>query len=170
VNGYADADWLRERSKTHIDAIRTAVLAAVPSAKFELLWPYDVNYPASNQYNVGDHLNRYVNLPIEYQQQSGSGLDRLKIEALSFGSQERDFTKTLASMKLPTTTSLSWPASAVGYLIPWFNGGCPWDREWLAITDPALNPASVCFWAFDHLCAFGWNLPLPVRQSNSQVY
>ena len=170
VNGYADANWLRERIKTHIDAIRTAVLAAVPGAKFELLWPYDVNYPASNQYNVGGQLNRYVNLPAEYQQQSGSGLDRLKIEALSFGSQERNFTKALASMKLPSTAPLSWPASAVGYLIPWFNGGCPWDREWLAVTDPSLSPAWIGFWAIDHLCSFGWPLPLPVRKSNSQVY
>lgn len=129
-----------------------------------------MNYPTSNQYNVGGQLNRYVNLPVEYQQQSGSGLDRLKIEALSFGAQERNFTRARASMALPLTAPLSWPASAIGYLIPWFNGGCPWDREWLAVTDPALNPAWVGFWAIDHLCSFGWYLPLPVRRSNSQVY
>jgi len=115
-------------------------------------------------------LNRYVNLPVEYQQKSGSGLDRLKIEALSFGAQERNFTKARAAMALPATAPLSWPAPAVGYLIPWFNGGCPWDREWLAVTDPALNPAWVGFWAIDHLCSFGWSLPLPDRKSNSQVY
>jgi hypothetical protein len=170
VNGYADANFLRSRLKAHIDSIRAVVLATVPGTKFELLWPYDVNYPTSNQYDVGGQLNRYVNLPVEYQQQSGSGLDRLKIEALSFGAQERNFTKARASMALPATAPLSWPASAVGYLIPWFNGGCPWDREWLAVTDPALNPAWVGFWAIDHLCSFGWSLPLPVRKSNSQVY
>jgi hypothetical protein len=157
VNGYADANFLRSRLKAHIDAIRAVVLAAVSGAKFELLWPYDVNYPTSNQYNVGGQLNRYVNLPMEYQQQPGSGLDRLKIEALSFGAQERNFTKAR-------------PSAAVGYLIPWFNGGCPWDREWLAVTDPALNLAWIGFWAIDHLCSFGWSLPLPVRKSNSQVY
>ena len=87
-----------------------------------------------------------------------------------FGSQERNFTKALAPMKLPTTAPLSWPTSAVGYLVPWFNGGCPWDREWPAVIDPALNPAWIGFWAIDHLCAFGRPLPLPVRKSNSQVY
>jgi hypothetical protein len=119
---------------------------------------------------VGGPLNRYVNLPTEYQQQSGSAFDHLKIEALSFGAQERNFTKARALMTLPSTSPLSWPTSAVGYLIPWFNGGCPWGREWPAVTDPSLSPAWGGFWAIDHLCAFGWNLPLPARKANAQIY
>ena len=142
----------------------------MPTTKFELLWPNDVNHPSQNQYGIGGQLNRYVNLPVEYQQKPGSGLDRLKIEAPSFGAQERNFTKARASMTLPSTAPLSWPSSAVGYLIPWFNGGCPWDREWLAAIDASVNPAWIGFWAIDHLVLFGWPLPLPVRKSNSQVY
>jgi hypothetical protein len=110
------------------------------------------------------------NCPVEYQQQPGRGLNRLKIDALSIGAQERNFTKARAFMALPSTAPLSWPASAVAYLIPWFNGGCPWDREGIAVTDPALSLASVGFWAIDYLCSFGWSLPLPVRKSNAQMY
>jgi len=169
INGYADADFLRSRLKTHIDGIRTAVLAVVPGAKFELLWPYDVNSPTQDQYGVGGRLNRYVNLPAEYQQQSDSGLDRLKMEALSFGSQERNFAKAYEAMTFPWTSPMAWTRATSAYLIPWFNGGCPWDREWLAVSDAAVNPSWIGFWAIDHLCSFGWPLPLPVRHSTFQI-
>jgi hypothetical protein len=169
INGYADANFLRARIKAHIDGIRVAVLAVVPGAQFELLWPYDVNYPTQNAYGVGGQLNRYVNLPIEYQQQSGSGLNRLKMEALSFGSQERNFAKAYEAMTFPWTSPMAWTRATSAYLIPWFNGGCPWDREWLAVSDAAANPSWIGFWAIDHLCSFGWPLPLPVRRSTFQI-
>ena len=44
VNGSADTNFLASLIKSHIDAIRTAVLAAYSGAKFELLWPHDVNF------------------------------------------------------------------------------------------------------------------------------
>jgi hypothetical protein len=44
VSGSADANFLASLIKSHIDSIRTAVLAAYSGAKFELLWPYDVNF------------------------------------------------------------------------------------------------------------------------------
>jgi hypothetical protein len=169
INGYADANFLRARLKAHIDGIRTAVLAVVPGAQFEMLWPYYVNNPTQNAYGVGGQLNRYVNLPIEYQQQSGSGLNRLKMEALSFGSQERNFTKAYEAMTFPWTAPMAWTRSTSAYLIPWFNGGCPWDREWLAVSDAAVSPAWIGFWAIDHLCSFGWPLPLPVHHSTFQI-
>ena len=45
------------------------------------------------------------------------------------------------------------------YLVPWFNGGCPWTSEFVQ----ALNQSIplVCFWAVDHFCLFSWPLPLP---------
>jgi hypothetical protein len=39
VNGSADANFLARLIKTHIDSIRTTVLAAYSGAKFKLLWP-----------------------------------------------------------------------------------------------------------------------------------
>jgi hypothetical protein len=170
INGYADANFLRERIKAHIDGVRTAVLAVVPGAKFELLWPYDVNYPTQNAYGVGGRLNRYVNLPVEYQQQSGSGLNRLKMEALSFGSQERNFTKALQAMSFPWTAPMAWTRATAAYLIPWDNGGCPWDyREWLAVSDASINPSGIGFWAIDHLVLFSWRLPLPTPTPSFQI-
>ncbi len=78
--------------------------------------------------------------------------------------------KARASTALPSTVPLSWPASSIGDLIPWFKGGYPWDREWLAAIDASVNPAWIGFWAIDHLRSFGWSLPLPVRKFNSQAY
>lgn len=45
VNGGADATFLAARLKAHVDAIRAAVLAQYPNAKFEILYPNDVNNP-----------------------------------------------------------------------------------------------------------------------------
>jgi hypothetical protein len=76
VNGSADTNFLASLIKSHIDAIRTAVLAAYSGAKFELLWPFDVNfarcyYTPDVPYPQGGRLNRAVNLP------SQSGADWL---------------------------------------------------------------------------------------------
>jgi hypothetical protein len=164
VNGSADTNFLAGLIKSHIDAIRTTVLAAYSGAKFELLWPFDVNfstcyYTPDVPYPQGGRLNRAVNLPSQYLAQTGSGLDRLKMEALSWGATYRNFTNAQAAIAFPVTTPGSWPVSATAYLVPWFNGGCPWTSEFLQ----ALNQSTplVCFWAFDHLCLFSWPLPLP---------
>jgi hypothetical protein len=164
VNGSADTNFLASLIKSHIDAIRTAVLASYSGAKFELLWPFDVNfatcyYTPDVPYPQGGRLNRAVNLPSQYLAQTGSGLDRLKIEALSWGATYRNVTNAQAAIAFPVTTPGSWPVSATAYLIPWFNGGCPWTSELLQ----ALNQSVplVCFWAFDHFCLFSWPLPLP---------
>ena len=72
------------------DSIRTTVLATYSGAKFELLWPYDVNfatcyYTPDIPYPQGGRLNRAVNLPSQFLTQSGSGLGRLKMEADRLG-------------------------------------------------------------------------------------
>src|ERR1035437_6018781 len=90
VNGSADANFLASLIKTHIDSIRTTVLAVYSGAKLEMLWPYDLNfatcyYTPDVPYPQGGRLNRAVNLPSQYLAQSGSGLDRLKTESLSLG-------------------------------------------------------------------------------------
>ena len=45
MNASADAIFLRNRLRDHVASIMTAVRAEYPDAKFELLFPYDVNYP-----------------------------------------------------------------------------------------------------------------------------
>ena len=158
VNGSADANFLASLIKTHIDSIRTTVLAAYSGAKFELLWPYDVNfatcyYTPDVPYPQGGRLNRAVNLPSQYLAQSGSGLDRLKMEALSWGSTYRNFTNAQAAIAFPVTTPGSWPVTATAYLVPWFNGGCPWTMEYVCALNQSI-PA--------HLL-LGLRPPLPVQ-------
>jgi len=154
VNSYADANFLRSQIKAHIDAIRTHVLATYPAAKFELLWPRDVNEP---------QLNRYVNLPSQYETKSGSGLDRLKIEGLAYGAVQRDLDKVRAAiLHLP-----NWAAPDIIYLMPWFNAGCPWQREFLVAQRERIS--GISFWAWDHLCLFSWPLPLPIEEAATRT-
>lgn len=155
INSYADANFLRGRIKAHIDTIRTYVLAAHSNAKFELLWPLDVNEPETKQ------LNRYVNLPSEYGQKTGSGLDRMKIEALAFGAYEFDLDKARRAVRYPFT-ELTWDLTDMWYLMPWFRGAGPWPRE-LLLAGREQVPG-VTFWAWDHLGLLSWGLPLPVEQ------
>jgi hypothetical protein len=164
VNGSADANFLADLIKSHIDSIRTTVLAAYSSAKFELLWPYDVNfatcyYTPDVPYPQGGRLNRAVNLPSQYLAQAGSGLDRLKMEALSWGSTYRNFANAQAAIAFPVTAPASWPMTATAYLVPWFNGRCPWVMEFLYAARQSLP--LTCFWAVDHLCLLDWPLLLP---------
>jgi len=152
VNGGADAAWLSATIKTHIDAIRTAVLAAQPGAKFELLWPYDVNYPSCYYtgdvpYPQGGRLNRAVNLPSAYLAKSGSGLDRIKMEALSWATEYRNFANARDTVRFPYTVG-SWSKADTRYLIAWSDGGCDWQREYLFCIAEGIT--AVNFWAVDH--------------------
>ena len=158
VNGFADANFLRE---THQSAHRRAsyrdsrrhtcdeVRAAV-SVRRQL--------PGDERFGIGGRLNNYVNFPAEYTAKSTSGLDRIKMEALSFGSQERNFDKLKASIVFPMTAPNSWTSDSVAWLVAWFNGGCPWTREYLLASGFV---SLVNFWAFDHLALLSWPLPLP---------
>jgi len=81
------------------------------------------------------------------------------MEALSWGSTYRNFTNAQAAIAFPFTTPGSWPVTATAYLVPWFNGGCPWVMEYLYA--PRRFIPLVCFWAVDHLSLFSWPIPLP---------
>lgn len=170
INGSADAWWLAGAIKTHIDTIRAAVLAAQSGAKFELLYPQDVNgaecyYTDDLPYPQGGRLNAAVNFPTAYRAQSGSGLDRLKVEGLSWGSTYRNLTNAAAAIGFPTSAPCTWPAAVTAYLVPIFNGGCPWSAEYLiAIDTPLVN-----LWAVDHMVLLDWAVPMPVEASFSVV-
>jgi hypothetical protein len=142
--------------------VRGLVLAAAAGAKFELLWPLDVCDPA-----LGEGLNRYVDLPVEYQTKAGSGLDRLKMEGLSYGSVLRNLDKARAAVTFPWTAPMSWAKADCKYLVPWFNGGCPWPAEYLAAAGQLIGGLN--FWAWDHLGLLSWPLLLPVDGTRSMV-
>ena len=150
--------------KSHVDAIRQGVLAAFPDAKFELLYPDDVNHArcyvsSTNPYPQGGKMNAAVNFPVAWKQQSTSGFDRLKIEALSWGATYHNLDLALQAITLVAAAALAWPPADIAYLIPWFNGACPWQTEYrLALT---LGTPLINFWAYDHLALMSWPIPFP---------
>jgi hypothetical protein len=166
VNAYADVDFLAGQIYTHISAIVAAVLAAQAASRFELLYPLDVNYPSvyfndGAPYPQGGRLNAAVNLPAQFHAKSGSGLDRLKMEGLSWQSQYFHHDHFIATARFPYT-ALGWAKADMALLIAWDTGACPWTRAYLFFANegiPALN-----LWAVDHLQLFSWPLPLPANQ------
>jgi hypothetical protein len=102
VNGYVDANFLRQTVKDHVEAIRSHVLATHPNAKFELLWPLDVNDPATRR------LNRYINLPVDWETKAGSGFDTFLIEGFQFAGIDRNLAKVRWMAGYPFEV-LSWP-------------------------------------------------------------
>ncbi|MBV9307677.1 MAG: hypothetical protein JOZ45_16140 [Acidobacteriaceae bacterium] len=170
VNGGADANFLVAQLKAHVDAIRAAVLAQYPNAKFEILYPNDVNNPVcylgeTVPYPQGGRLNAVVNLPAEWKTKTGSGLDRFKVEALSWGAQYLNLDLAEQAISFAMTPQLSWDASDVAYLVPWFNGTCPWPYEFQ--TACARGLALINFWAYDHLALMSWPLPFPTSTRRS---
>lgn len=159
----SDATWLAGAIAAHVAAIAAAVLAVQSGAKFELLYPQDVNasecyYTDDLPYPQGGRLNAAMNLPAAWRAKTGSGLDRLKVEGLSWGSTYRNLDQARKAMAFAATAPCSWPANSVAYLIPIFNGGCPWKAEYLA----ALGVALVNLWAADHTVLLDLAVPMPV--------
>lgn len=168
VNSYADANFLRQRLRDHMAAIRTHVQATYPAARFELLLALDVNYPTQyGPYNLGGRLNHYLHTDPLLLAPGTAPFERLKIEGLDFGAGSRDHDKARWAMRFPTAAgSGSWPRAEVRYLVPLFNGGCPWPKEYL--TARAEGVPAINFWAFDHVCLLGWPVPLPSPSRDAQ--
>jgi len=152
VNGGADATFLRNRLRDYCGTLTAAVKAAVPGARFEILFPYDVNYPTpTGIHDLGGELNRFVNLPPEWGQPGGSGFDRFKLEALDFGAWCRDTNLVEQCQELPI--QLGWPPSLVSCITPVFEPSYAWMKEvWNA---RHLQFRAVTLWAFDHVNLYG---------------
>ena len=167
VNASADANFLADRLKDHVAAIRTHVLGTHAGAKFELLWPADVNRNDSvltGFAKVGGRLNRAVNMPTAWKQKSGSGFDRIKVEALAHGATDRDLAKAEEAIRI-AYTEFSWAKADVRYLIGWFNGGAPWVEEYFIARLREQLP-HVNWWAWDHLALLRWAaMPLPSERA-----
>ena len=157
VNNSADALFLRNRLRDYVAALLADIRAAYPAVRCEVLWPYDVNYPGVVG-GVGGQLNRYVNLPVEWQQQATSGLDSLKVEALAFAASQRNLDLSMQAIQL--FPGFGWPLAALRYLVPVFGSAIPWERELALVWSAGLPFANL--WALDHVCLF--NLDVPERQ------
>ena len=152
VNGSADAIFLRNRLRDHVAGIVAQVKASHPSARFELLFPYDVNHPQpAGIHELGGALNRFINLPVEWELKGTSGFDSLKTEALDFGAWCRSLDLSRTAIELPM--SLGWPKDSVRHLVPVFRAGYAWEKEVAMAQSAGLD--AVNLWAFDHVCIFG---------------
>lgn len=164
VNGGADAVFLRNRLRDYAAALIVHVKATHPTAEFELLFPYDVNHPTPvGIFNLGGALNRFVNLPAEWETKPGSGFDTLKMEALDFGAWSRDLNLARTAIRLPM--ELGWPRESVRYLVPVFRPYSAWEQEYLlAVSEgiPFIN-----LWAFDHVCLYNLRVQRPVQMARS---
>jgi hypothetical protein len=152
VNSEADARFLRGLLRQHVAALASHVRSRHPGARIEVLFPYDVNHPEpAGVHKIGGRLNRFVNLPVEWEQKSTSGLDRIKTEALDFGAWSRNL--DLARTAFQFTIGLGWPKDSLRHLVPVFRPGYPWEKEVamaLAAGIPVVN-----LWAWDHICIYG---------------
>ena len=94
-----------------------------------MLFPYDVNYPhPAGVRGIGGKLLRFINFPAEWEQKPSSGLDCLKMEGLDWGAVSRDLDLSRDVMEFPI--KLGWPLDSIRYMVPIFNGGCPWLSEY----------------------------------------
>jgi hypothetical protein len=169
----ADTAFLANQLKLHIDAIITYVKATYPGANFELLFPYDVNNATMYStldvpYPQGGRVNFSCNWPDDYQLKATSGLDRIKMEGLSWGITYHNLDKSLETMLFPATAPNGWSKADYRVLLPWHGGSCPWKAEYLNARRKGLGP--ITFWAFDQFCIFSWPVPLPEFGSDSAIF
>jgi hypothetical protein len=151
VNGGADARFLRNRLRSHASTILSHVRGLHPNTHFEILFPYDVNHPEpAGVHQLGGALNRFINLPVEWEKKNTSDFDRIKMEALDFGAWSRNL--DLAKTAIVFPLDLGWPRDAVRHLVPVFRSGYPWEKE-VSMAHAAGIPV-VNLWAFDHICLY----------------
>jgi hypothetical protein len=156
VNGGADTEFLRNRLRDHVSALVTDIRSAYPAVLCEVLWPYDVNYPSIVPgAGIGGRLNYAVNLPLEWKTQATSGLDRMKVEALAFGSGLRNL--NLAREAAELFPGFGWPRDRLRYLVPVFGSACPWVRELGLAAGAGITANNL--WAFDHICLYNLEVP-----------
>jgi len=165
VNGFADATFLRNRLRDHVAAIMGHVRGIYSDVHFEVLFPYDVNYPCpTGVHHLGGRLNRLVNLPAEWEKKETSGLDCFKTEALDFGAWCRNLDLSREAILLPLQTG--WPRESVRHLTPVFRPGYAWQKECLQALNEQLQ--AVNLWAFDHVCLFGLNIKAQTTGSSAR--
>lgn len=162
VNGGADAIFLRNRLRDYVAALIASIKADYPEARFEVMFPYDVNHPQpAGLHQLGGALNRFVNLPVEWERKETSGFDRLKIEALDFGAT-RNLDLARTAIHFPVE-QLAWPRDSLRYLAPVFGPGYPWEDEYRLAQ--GLGYGAVNLWAFDHISIYGLTLRPPRARS-----
>jgi hypothetical protein len=137
----------------YTDTIAAYVRAAYPSARFEVLYPLDVNEPP---------LNGAVNFPVAHW--TAAKLNYLKTENFGF-TFDRDLNKARMSVEFPI--AVGFARSASSHLVGVGDYTSPWLKELHLCRDYGLRVGVI--WALDQLCLIGYCLPLD-RSAGSAQY
>lgn len=152
----ADANLLRDTLNTYLKDLIGLISAFESGTQVESLYAYDVNQDISIQNSfsgVGGRYNFYINTPIVISDFDTTILDLLKVEALAHSVTDRDNNKARIATLL-YKTQFNWPSNKTTYLMPIFNGGCPWQREYRIAKESLVG--SVNLFAIDHALLFSW--------------
>jgi hypothetical protein len=126
------------------DAIMDFVRQSHADARFEVLYPPDVN---------DTPLNRVVNLPSAYW--TPAALACLKTENFTY-TGDRNLDKARESIEFPF--GLGFPRSQSSHLVGIGEYTTPWEKEQRLALGEGLE--SVVLFALDQFCLIGYDLPL----------
>ena len=110
---------------------------------------------------------RYINLPTQWAARAGSGFDTFLIEGYQYPGIDHDLDKAVRCAAYPWR-ELAWDQAHSGYLMGLYYATWPWLREFVNVS--RLGLPAIKLWAYDHLCLFGWPVPLPATDDRSFVY
>jgi hypothetical protein len=134
-------------------SVQAAVHAVYPTARFEVLYPPDVNDAP---------LTRIVNLPTS--QWTPANIACLKTENFTY-TGNRDLNRARESVQLPN--ELGFAASQASHLIGIGDYTSPWLKEWSISIAAGLE--SVVLFALDQFCLIGYALPLDPGDARSAL-
>jgi hypothetical protein len=123
------------------DSIMAFVRQSHPNARFEVLYPPDVN---------DTPLNQIINLPRN--SWTPAKLNCFKTENFTF-TGNRDLNNALASIELPI--SMGFVRSQASHLVGISDHTTPWEKEWNLSFGQGLE--SVVLFALDQFCLIGYN-------------
>ena len=153
-SGFPDeCAFLPELIGEFTDTLMTYVRQTHHDARFEVLYPPDVNDTA---------LNRLVNFP--HTHWTPASLDSLKTENFTY-TGDRDLNKALASIELPM--QLGFGRSQSSHLVGIGEYTTPWSKEQRLAAGEQVD--SVVLFALDQFCLIGYRLPLQ-RAARRSLY
>jgi hypothetical protein len=112
-------------------------------------------------------LLRYINLPSQWTTRAGSGFDTFLIEGYQYPGINHNLDQATRCAQYPWK-ELAWDQAHCRYLMGLYYGTWPWMREF--VNASRIGPPAIKLWAYDHVCLFGWPLPLPTSDDSSFIY
>jgi hypothetical protein len=142
-----ETEFLPSLIGDYTNAISQHVRATHPNARFEVLYPFDVNQTA---------FNKAINFPASAW--TPQALECLKTEGLSF-----TFSKRLKDSEegIDLGAALGFPASQRSHLVGLGDATAPWLKEMRIALGKGFE--SVAGFALDQFCLIGYPVPLALH-------